>query len=80
MGDLEPLGVNFGPIYAQNLSLKYFTVTQKIYSYSRKAPSVVHVVSLVPRHPVNAHTSWRLSMIRLVFILNNILDSLVRLM
>ena len=41
---------------------------------------VVHVVSLVPRHPVNAHTLWRLSMIRLVFILNNILDSLVRLM
>ena len=41
---------------------------------------VVHVVSLVPRHPVNAHTSWRLSMIRLVFILNNILDFLVRLM
>ena len=38
MGDLEPLGVNFGPIYAQNLSLKYFTVTQKSYSYSRKAP------------------------------------------
>ena len=38
MGDLEPLGVNFGPIYAQNLSLKYFTFTQKIYSYSRKAP------------------------------------------
>ena len=27
MGDLEPLGVNFGPIYAQNLSLKNFTVT-----------------------------------------------------
>ena len=38
MGDLEPLGVNFGPIYAQNLILKNFTVTQKIYSYSRKAP------------------------------------------
>ena len=37
MGDLEPLGVNFGPIYAQNLSLKNFTVTQKI-CYSRKAP------------------------------------------
>ena len=29
MGDLEPLGVNIGPIYAQNLSLKNFTVTQK---------------------------------------------------
>ena len=38
MGDLEPLGVNIGPIYAKNLSLKYFTVTQKSYSYSRKAP------------------------------------------
>ena len=36
MGDLEPLGVNIGPIYAQNLSLKNFTVTQKIYSYSKK--------------------------------------------
>ena len=30
MGDLEPLGVNFGPIYAQNLILKNFTLTQKI--------------------------------------------------
>ena len=29
MGDLEPLGVNIDPIYAQNLSLKNFTVTQK---------------------------------------------------
>ena len=44
MGDLESLGVNFGPIYAQNLILKNFTVTQKftvtqllkkIYSYSK---------------------------------------------
>ena len=38
IGDFEPLGANFGPIYAQNLILKNFTVTQKIYSYSRKAP------------------------------------------
>ena len=38
MGDLEPLGVNFGPTFAQNQILKIFTVTQKIYSYSRKAP------------------------------------------
>ena len=37
MGDLEPLGVNFGPTFAQNQILKIFTVTQKIYSYSRKA-------------------------------------------
>ena len=29
MGDLEPLGVNIGPIYAQNLGLKNSTVTQK---------------------------------------------------
>ena len=53
IGDFEPLGVNIDPIYAQNLILKNFTVTQKlqlhsyskkftvtqkIYSYSRKAP------------------------------------------
>ena len=31
MGDLEPLGVNFGPIYAQNLSLKKITVIQKMH-------------------------------------------------
>ena len=37
MGDLEPLGINIGPIFAQNLILKIFTVTQKNYSYSRKA-------------------------------------------
>ena len=34
MGDLEPLGVNIGPIYAKNLSFKNFTVTQKNYSYT----------------------------------------------
>ena len=34
MGDLEPFEVNIGPIYAQNLSLKNFTVTPKIYSYT----------------------------------------------
>ena len=28
IGDFEPLGVNFGTIYAQNLSLKKITVTQ----------------------------------------------------
>ena len=38
IGDFEPLGVNIDPKYAQNLILKNFTVTQKIYSYSRKAP------------------------------------------
>ena len=44
IGDFEPLGVNIDPIYAQNLILKNFTVTQKftvtqllkkIYSYSK---------------------------------------------
>ena len=39
MGDLEPLGVNFGTIYAQNLSLKNFTVTQeKLQLHSLQLP------------------------------------------
>ena len=35
MGKLEPLGVNFGPTFAQNQISKIFAVTQKIYSYPK---------------------------------------------
>ena len=46
MGDLEPLGVNIGPIYAQNLSLTNFTVTQKkLQLHSLQLPKIFYSYS-----------------------------------